>query len=219
MVTFSSLPSMGTRYNRVRPVSLHISLPHRKGWFALRDPSSPCGSPGKSSPCSNRSTNTLMTDADMSSSMVKRVRFQSQEQPSFQVAARITPPYRSPFPGLFQESLTGNAGFGNPLLASWATTFASVAMEAWSVPGTQQAFLPISLARRIKHILQGIVEHMAHMQYPGNIGRRDNNRIGLPVVWFRMEVFMLKPVGIPSVFYLLGFVFGRDLHFFGTVFA
>ena len=35
-----------------------------------------------------------------------------------------------------------------PCAASLFTTLASVAMEAWSVPGTQQAFLPSMRARR-----------------------------------------------------------------------
>ena len=35
-----------------------------------------------------------------------------------------------------------------PCSFSLATTLASVAMDAWSVPGTQQAFLPCMRARR-----------------------------------------------------------------------
>ena len=37
-----------------------------------------------------------------------------------------------------------------PCAASLFTTLASVAMEAWSVPGTQQAFLPSMRARRTR---------------------------------------------------------------------
>ncbi|MNX70910.1 hypothetical protein D3C86_1022090 [compost metagenome] len=37
-----------------------------------------------------------------------------------------------------------------PCSASMATTLASVAIEAWSVPGTQQVLYPCDLARRIR---------------------------------------------------------------------
>ena len=37
-----------------------------------------------------------------------------------------------------------------PCSANFFTTFASVAIEAWSVPGTQQAFLPSMRARRTR---------------------------------------------------------------------
>ena len=37
-----------------------------------------------------------------------------------------------------------------PFSRSNCTTFASVAIEAWSVPGTQQAFLPCMRALRTK---------------------------------------------------------------------
>ena len=37
-----------------------------------------------------------------------------------------------------------------PFEARRATTFASVAIDAWSVPGTQRAFLPSIRARRIR---------------------------------------------------------------------
>ena len=39
--------------------------------------------------------------------------------------------------------------FSIPRSFNMATTFASVAIDAWSVPGTQQAFLPCILALRI----------------------------------------------------------------------
>ena len=41
------------------------------------------------------------------------------------------------------------SSFDIPIPLSLATTLLSVAMEAWSVPGTQQAFFPSILALRI----------------------------------------------------------------------
>ena len=63
------------------------------------------------------------------SSIVKQVRSQSHEAPSLRSCLRITPPYFS-----FHSHI--------------ATTLASVAIDAWSMPGTQQAFLPDMRARR-----------------------------------------------------------------------
>ena len=50
----------------------------------------------------------------------------------------------------FKKSSRVRSVFLIPCCARRFTTFASVAMEAWSVPGTQQAFFPCIRARRIR---------------------------------------------------------------------
>ena len=83
--------------------------------------------------------------------MVKRVRSQSQLAPSFLSCSRITPPYCS-----FQAQACSrnfsrpSCCLVSPSSRSFFTTLASVAIEAWSVPGTQQAFLPSSRALRMR---------------------------------------------------------------------
>src|SRR5690625_2526012 len=51
-----------------------------------------------------------------------------------------------------------------------------------------------------KDILDCIVQHMAHMQDPGYIGRGDDNGEGLTRIRFRLEVVMFFPIFVPFVF-------------------
>lgn len=77
------------------------------------------------------------------------VRSQSQDAPSLRSCFRIIPPCSSVHAqACFRNSSRLRSVFFIPCPASLFTTLASVAMEAWSVPGTQQAFLPSMRARR-----------------------------------------------------------------------
>ena len=92
--------------------------------------------------------NTFVTLAERISSIVKQVLSQSQEAPSRFNCSRMMPPCFSVHAqACFKNSSRERSLFSMPSLLSLATTLASVAMEAWSVPGTQQAFLPSKRAR------------------------------------------------------------------------
>jgi len=57
-----------------------------------------------------------------------------------------------------------------PFSRSIATTLASVAIDAWSMPGTQQAFFPDMRARRTStscNVLLSIVPHVEHARHVG----------------------------------------------------
>src|SRR5690606_27609685 len=100
---------------------------------------------------SYKSTKDWMTCRDLISSRVKEVRDQSQDAPRFFNCCRMIPPYLSVHS---QAYSTNFSRLISPLLIPFSlsqwTTLASVAMEAWSVPGTQQAFFPSSRALRIR---------------------------------------------------------------------
>ena len=94
-----------------------------------------------------RSTKTLITDCDKSLSIVNFVLDQSQDAPSFFSCSSIIPPYFSfHFHACFKNSSLDNESLSIPFSFSMATTLASVAIEAWSVPGTQHASFPFILA-------------------------------------------------------------------------
>ena len=63
-----------------------------------------------------------------------------------------------------------------------------------------------------QHILDGVVQHVAHVEHPGDIGGRDDHRIRLPIVGDRMKVSSLQPVGVPLVFSLCRVVLCRNVH-------
>ena len=101
------------------------------------------------SPFRYRSQNTCITDLERTSSIVNAVRSQSQEQPSFLSCSSIMPPCRCVHSQAWCRNSSRLRSFlAIPSEASLATTFASVAILAWSVPGTQQAFLPCIRALR-----------------------------------------------------------------------
>ena len=81
--------------------------------------------------------------------MVKEVRSQSKLQPIFLNCCKIIPPYFSFHSHAYpKNSSLVKEDFEMPLSLNIATTFASVAIEAWSVPGTQQGLYPCIRARR-----------------------------------------------------------------------
>ena len=57
------------------------------------------------------------------------------------------------------------------------STTICVAMPAWSVPGCHSTSLAAHALEAAEHVLQRVVERMAHMQRAGDVGRRDDDTI------------------------------------------
>ena len=55
-------------------------------------------------------------------------------------------------------------------------------------------------------ILEGVIEHMPHMEHAGDVGRGDDDGVGRSVVRMRGEELMLGPVSIPLILHLGGIV-------------
>ena len=97
-----------------------------------------------------KSTNTLITDSLMSSSIVNLVRSQSHDAPNFFSCSRMMPPcFSFHSQACSKNSSRLRSDLSIPSLANFCTTLASVAIDAWSVPGTQQALKPCILALRM----------------------------------------------------------------------
>ena len=98
-----------------------------------------------------RSQNTLITPSERLSSIVNAVLSQSQLAPSFLNCFNMMPPCSFvQSQACLRNSSRVRSDFFRPCSASLFTTLASVAIDAWSVPGTQQAFFPSILARLTK---------------------------------------------------------------------
>ena len=113
--------------------------------------------------------------------MVKRSRDQSQEAPSrlswwMMVAAG----FGLPRPHLLEELLAAESpgDWAPDAPCSWRSTTIWVAMPAWSVPGCHSTSRPRMRSKRHQHVLQRVVERMAHVQAAGDVGRRDDDAIG-----------------------------------------
>ena len=92
-----------------------------------------------------------MTPSERVSSMVNAVRSQSHEQPSLRSCFRMMPPCSRVHAHACSKNWSlVRSVFLTPCSANLLTTLASVAIEAWSVPGTQHAFLPFMRAWRTR---------------------------------------------------------------------
>ena len=145
-----------------------------------------------------------MTLSLSAGSIVNLVRSQSHEAPSLRSWFRMMPPCFSfhcqrvlKIPSRVSEFLS------IPSALSFWTTLASVAIDAWSVPGTQQAFLPLHPGAAYQHVLYGFVQHVPHVQHSGHVRRRDDDRVGFPSVGRRVEKIVADPVVVPLGFDLL----------------
>ena len=115
--------------------------------------------------------------------MVKRSRDQSQEAPSRLSWLMMVPPdsafQAQTFSRNFSRPSARRSGSWRSM--SWRSTTIWVAMPAWSVPGCQSTSLAAHALEARQHVLQGVVERMAHMQRAGDVGRRNDDAIGLGV--------------------------------------
>ena len=79
--------------------------------------------------------------------------------------------------------------------------------------GNPQRVFAMHTCAAHKNILNGIVEHVTHVEHTGHVWRRYDYSIGLTAVGLAVEQFVLEPVGIPFVLYLGGIVFlGKLVH-------
>ena len=102
------------------------------------------------SPLLYKSTNERITEADMSGSIVNLVLSQSHEQPNCFNCSKMVPPYLLvQSQACLRNSSRVKSFLLMPSLFNLATTLASVAIDAWSVPGTQHALKPFKRARLI----------------------------------------------------------------------
>ena len=89
-----------------------------------------------------------------------------------------------PLPGIFEELLASQVFlFDSPL----GKPCHDLALGGYaSVVGTGHPAGVLAVHTRLayEHVVQGVVEHMAHMEYARYVGRGDNNRVGLPGVRF-----------------------------------
>ena len=60
--------------------------------------------------------------------------------------------------------------------------------------------LPLHPGTSDEDVLDGVVEHVSHVQHPRHVGGRNHHRVGLTLVRRGVKVTRFEPVGIPFVF-------------------
>ena len=55
-------------------------------------------------------------------------------------------------------------------------------------------------------VLNGFIEHVAHVEHTRHVGGRNHHGVGLPVVGLRGEEVVVGPILVPLSFHVLGVV-------------
>ncbi len=73
---------------------------------------------------------------------------------------------------------------------------------AWHPAGV----LPLHACAAHQNVLNGVVQHVPHVQHAGDVWRRNHNRVRLAAVGLRAEEFVFQPVLIPFALHIGGIV-------------
>ena len=81
---------------------------------------------------------------------------------------------------------------------------------AWHPAG----IFPVHTRLPYQNVIEGVIQHMTHVQDAGDVGRGNNYGVGFTFIRLGMEEFMLQPIGIPLILHLGGIVLCRQFHFY-----
>ena len=118
-----------------------------------------------------------------------------------------------PLPSMLQELVTCQRTLVNTLLCEHLHHL-GFGGDA-GVVGTRHpaGVLALHAGAAHQHILNGVVEHVTHMKYSRNIGRRNDYSVRMTTVRFRMKQFLLQPKSIPFFLYGMRIIFRCNFHY------
>ena len=117
-----------------------------------------------------------------------------------------------PFPGVSEELLAREVILRDALLLE-ARDHLGFGGDAGMVGAGNPARVPaVHAGLADQHVVECVVEHMAHVEYARHVGRGDHHGIGFPVVGLGVETSVLQPVRIPFVLDFSGVVFSVNVH-------
>ncbi len=111
-----------------------------------------------------------------------------------------------PFPGVLEEFLAGEVVLGDAHRLELRHHL-GLGGDGSVVRSRHPAgILAVHAGVADQDVVQGVVEHVAHMEDTRHVGRRDHDRVGFPFVGFGVEKLMIQPIGVPLVFHFRGIV-------------
>ena len=111
-----------------------------------------------------------------------------------------------PFPGVFQELLAREVVLGDAHRLEFRHHL-GLGSDGGVVRTRHPAgVLAMHAGVADQDVVQGVVEHVTHMEDPRHVGRRNHDRIRFPFIGFGVEKLVFEPIGIPFVFHLRGIV-------------
>ena len=117
-----------------------------------------------------------------------------------------------PFPSMFQEIFTRQVSLLNSLLCKAIHDFRFGCNGSMVRSRHPTSVLPLHTGTTDQNILNGIVKHVSHMKHACDVWGRNNNRIRLTTIGFRLEKAVIQPILIPLTLYFYGVVLTCNFH-------
>ena len=102
-----------------------------------------------------------------------------------------------PFPRMFEEVFTGERALVDALLGEHFHHFGFGGDGGVVGAGHPAGVLALHAGATDEDVLDGVVEHVAHVEHAGHVGRRDDDGVWHAVVGLRVEELLVKPELIP----------------------
>ena len=126
--------------------------------------------------------------------------------------------FMRPVPRMFQKLIAGQIRFLDALLAQ-ATNHLRLGSDGGMVgPWHPASVFTQHPSTAHQHVLNGVIEHVPHMQNARHIRGRNHHRIGLTVIGLALEKFVFQPVTVPLFFTGTWIVGSRDFHVLRAVY-
>ncbi len=116
--------------------------------------------------------------------------------------------FLGPCPGMLQELLTSEVALLDALFGQTVHHLGLRGNGGMVGAGHPAGVLAVQACLAHQYVLNGIVEHVSHVQHTGHVWWRYDDGVGLSVVGLTAEEFVVQPVLVPLAFNLFGAVFG-----------
>lgn len=112
-----------------------------------------------------------------------------------------------PFPGMFEELLAGEVALAYTLGGKFCHHLCLSGYGGVVGAGHPEGVFAQQTCATYEDILDGVVEHVTHVEYAGHVWRGYYYGVRLARIGFGVKQAMLQPVGIPLVLHGFGVVF------------
>ncbi len=123
-----------------------------------------------------------------------------------------------PLPGMLEELLAGEVVLFDALLGEGFHHLSLGGDGGVVGAGDPAGVLALHAGTADYDVLDGVVEHVAHVQHAGDIGRRDDDGVGHAVVGLRVEEFLVEPELVPFLLDGTRVVFRSEFHYYFLLF-
>ena len=100
---------------------------------------------------------------------------------------------------MLQKGISAEVGLFDALIAKLANHFGFRGNGGMVGSGHPTGVFALHSGSADQHVLDGVVEHVAHVQHPGDVGGGNHNGVGLAVVGHASEGFGVFPGLGPAV--------------------